>query len=275
MISGNLCTYLRGPDGAHLQLGHPKQSTEAMCPLPTCNMLGINRWSYWRLRGALHALHWMVGPWWVWGGWNEDCQISDFGPTFRWFQIYFQFEWLYVILILVLFGSLPSWQHGPSRATYCIQFEPGFLWFLCSLDVPAILFSGVFWRIFFSGVWASPQGRNKSWLSSSEPMPVPAPRMSSVVIQVSSEFGIPQLPFGRETDDQRWGISDIQVDMSTIWINRGLKCCTPNFGTQGTCVMWQGRRSESHAPRARACLGDWVRGFLKDGRSVRSVKRAE
>ena len=33
MISGNLCTYLRGPDGAHLQLGHPKQSTEDMCPL--------------------------------------------------------------------------------------------------------------------------------------------------------------------------------------------------------------------------------------------------
>ena len=149
-----------------------------------------------------------------------------------------------------------------------IQFEPGFL---CSLHVTAILFSGVFWGIFFSGVWASPQGRNKSWLSSSKPMPVAAPRMSSVVIQVFSEFGIPQLPFGRETDDHLWGISGIQVDMSTIWITRGLKCCTPNFWTQGTCVMWQGRRSESHAPRAQACLGDWVRGFLKDGRLVRWV----
>ena len=26
MISGNLCTYLRGPDGAHLQLGHPQKN---------------------------------------------------------------------------------------------------------------------------------------------------------------------------------------------------------------------------------------------------------
>ena len=221
--------------------------------------------------------------WWGHGGFGADGmktvrfqilgQLSDgFRYTFRYTFSLSDCMWFWYWFFLVLCHHGSTVHHVPPTV---FSLKPGFLWFLCSLDVPAILFSGVFWRIFFSGVWASPQGRNKSWLSSSEPMPVPAPRMSSVVIQVSSEFGIPQLPFGRETDDQRWGISDIQVDMSTIWINRGLKCCTPNFGTQGTCVMWQGRRSESHAPRARACLGDWVRGFLKDGRSVRSVKRAE
>ena len=51
----------KGPIMAPLQLGHPKQSTEAMCPLPTCNMLGINRWSYLRLRGASRIGWWALG----------------------------------------------------------------------------------------------------------------------------------------------------------------------------------------------------------------------
>ena len=31
------------------------------------------------------------GAWWVWGGWNEDCQISDFGPLSDGFRYTFRY----------------------------------------------------------------------------------------------------------------------------------------------------------------------------------------